>query len=242
MQNRYTGDIGDYGKLGLLRWLEQAGMRIGVNWYLTPDGKEKNDDGKFVKYLKNQSFRNCDPQLWEALGEIVNSGTRKICSLQTEKILKAVFYDAEMNFCGTTSAARKEERCCWHQDALARLSHRDIVFVDPDNGLMVPSAIGRRKNIKYVLSQELHDYYAAGASVIYYQHKARCKDFVYTARNRELLESGDFPDARTLGLKFRTTSQRFYFFILQPQHELFVQTQIQAMLKTEWKNHFSLCE
>ncbi len=242
MQNRYTGDIGDYGKLGLLRQLEQAGLRIGVNWYLTPDEAGRNNDGKFIKYLIDESFKTCDPQLWEALGEIVCSGTREIRSLQTAKILKAAFYDAPMNFCATTSFERKKERYHWHQAALTPLSHCDVVFVDPDNGLMVPSAMGRRKSIKYVLPQELHDYYAAGASIIYYQHKARYKDFVYTERNKGLLESGAFPSASGLGLKFRTTSQRFYFFILQPKHESFIRVQIQAMLETAWKEHFSLCE
>ena len=37
MQNRYTGDIGDFGKLGLLRQLGRTGLSIGVNWYLTLD-------------------------------------------------------------------------------------------------------------------------------------------------------------------------------------------------------------
>ena len=32
MQNKYVGDIGDYGKLGLLRKLRAAGVTIGVNW------------------------------------------------------------------------------------------------------------------------------------------------------------------------------------------------------------------
>ena len=35
MQNRYTGDIGDFGKLGLLRQLSRTGLSIGVNWYRT---------------------------------------------------------------------------------------------------------------------------------------------------------------------------------------------------------------
>lgn len=29
MQNRYAGDVGDFGKLGLLRFLENQGLRIG---------------------------------------------------------------------------------------------------------------------------------------------------------------------------------------------------------------------
>ncbi|MGN1144419.1 MAG: hypothetical protein ACI4SU_07600 [Anaerovoracaceae bacterium] len=47
MQNRYTGDIGDFGKLGLLRQLSGAGFSIGVNWYLTPD-ESHNGDGRHI--------------------------------------------------------------------------------------------------------------------------------------------------------------------------------------------------
>ena len=38
MKNQYVGDIGDYGKYGLLRFLAEKGIRIGVNWYLTENG------------------------------------------------------------------------------------------------------------------------------------------------------------------------------------------------------------
>ena len=45
MQNRYAGDIGDFGKLGLLRTLYAAGFSVGVNWYLNPNltSKELNN-------------------------------------------------------------------------------------------------------------------------------------------------------------------------------------------------------
>ena len=36
MQDRYAGDVGDYGKIGLLRCLEKQGFNIGINWYLVP--------------------------------------------------------------------------------------------------------------------------------------------------------------------------------------------------------------
>jgi len=34
MQDRYAGDIGDYGKIALLKALQTQGLSIGVNWYL----------------------------------------------------------------------------------------------------------------------------------------------------------------------------------------------------------------
>ena len=52
MQNRYTGDIGDFGKLGLLRVLHSAGLSIGVNWYLTPD-ETHNGDGRHIAYYSD---------------------------------------------------------------------------------------------------------------------------------------------------------------------------------------------
>ena len=43
MQNRYTADLGDFGKYGLLKALcqsyiedEEPNLRLGVVWYLVP--------------------------------------------------------------------------------------------------------------------------------------------------------------------------------------------------------------
>ena len=44
MQNRYSGDIGDYSKFVLLRKLFAADShRIGLVWYLYPDESHTND-------------------------------------------------------------------------------------------------------------------------------------------------------------------------------------------------------
>ena len=57
MQDRYTGDLGDFSKLGILRVLQMAGLSIGVNWYLTPD-ENHNNDGCHVKhaFLRKKTF------------------------------------------------------------------------------------------------------------------------------------------------------------------------------------------
>ena len=46
MKNQYVGDIGDYGKYGLLRFLSNHGIRIGINWYLTEN--DRSNDGRFT--------------------------------------------------------------------------------------------------------------------------------------------------------------------------------------------------
>jgi hypothetical protein len=91
-----------------------------------------------------------------------------------------------------------------------------------------------------LMGDELADYYAQGSSVIYYQHKARRTDPVYAKQLDELLESGSFPGAIGLALKFKTTSQRYYMFIIQPQHRAGVEATVNQMLSTAWSEHFCL--
>jgi len=50
MQDRYTGDIGDFAKYGLLRYiLDRADVTLGINWYLVPD-EAHNRDGRHNRY------------------------------------------------------------------------------------------------------------------------------------------------------------------------------------------------
>ena len=46
MKNQYVGDIGDFGKYSMLRAFIDAGIKVGVNWYLTED--DGSNDGKFT--------------------------------------------------------------------------------------------------------------------------------------------------------------------------------------------------
>ena len=241
MQNRYSGDIGDFGKLGLLRQLSRTGLTVGVNWYLTPD-ETHNGDGRHISYLKNDAFRACDEQLWSALGEIVDSGKREVSALERPDILQAAFYSKTLDFTGADRSEHQTLRWEWHSRAMQQLQNCDIIFVDPDNGLIVPSADGTPKSNKFVLPFELAGYYRAGASVIYYQHKARRPDKFYIAKNKQLIASSAFPNAETLGLKFKTTSQRYYFCLMQPQHTAIMTRCVERMMKTPWKNHFILLE
>ena len=143
----------------------------------------------------------------------------------------------------TTSSTKTERtafRAEWFARSLVAMAGSDIVCVDPDNGLVVPSAAGRPKENKYVLRDELAGYYAQGSSVIYYQHKARRKDPFYVRQHGELVRSGDFPGAEELALKFSTTSQRYYLFIVRPEHRETIAGAVDGMLSTAWGEHFRL--
>ena len=237
MQDRYVGDIGDFGKLGMLRAISETGLSIGVNWYLTPD-ETHNGDGRIVGYLQKEDYRACDEPLWLALGRIVDSGQRKVSLLETCEILQAEYHSEKLDFTDTPRSKRVSIREQWHAEALKQLNECDVVFVDPDNGLMVPSAERTRKSNKYVTALELADYYNSGASVIYYQHKARRPDSFYVDQHNDLLRKFEY--ASGLGLKFQTTSLRYYFFILQPKHKDIITECVGDMLKTSWRAHFKM--
>ena len=239
MQDRYTGDIGDYGKLGLLRCLAVAGLRVGVNWYRTPD-ENHNEDGRFTQYAHDSSYRDYDPQLWASLAQILESNQRRVESLETPDILDAVFYNKPLDFSRVSFREREGTRADWHRRALTALNGCELVFVDPDNGLMVPSARRSKKANKYVLPEELFAYYQQGSSVVYYQHKARRQDGFYTDQHNKLLRDERIQGAEGLGLKFIRTSLRYYWFLLRPEHAETVRQSVASLLAGPWGNCFKL--
>ncbi len=235
MQNRYAGDIGDYGKLGLLRSLSRTGLRIGVNWYLTPD-EDHNGDGRYTDY---DSFRSCDEELWQKLMEIA-AGQRSVAALENADLLDAAYYHEVLDLGKTTDRSRVRER--WHSDALARLADADIVFLDPDNGLMVKSAERTSRANKYVELAEIADYCRRRASVIWYQHKARYQNSHYRDQFRGILGREEFRNMSGIGLMFTRVSQRYYFILTQPEHRDIIRGQVDCFLESPWNNCFSVLE
>lgn len=235
MQNRYAGDVGDFGKLGLLRILARSGLRIGLNWYLVPD-ESHNADGKHTGYLRNEAFRGCDDDLLSALGGLVISGQRNVGSLEAARLVtNARYYDATLHPPNTAGAPTRAE---WHRSGLLKLNGTNVVFLDPDNGLLVKSVgLGSYASVKYVLLEELQDYYRVGHSVIFYNHRCRLPEDAYLERFRALRDSQAFPRSKWLGLSFRRGTVRDYFFILQPDHAEVVAASVDEYLRSNWRHH-----
>jgi hypothetical protein len=93
VQDRYAGDLGDYLKFGLLRWLAPPGSplfpRLGVVWYRTAD-EAHNADGMHVAYLhpghrSSALLRRLDPDLYERLATVVASGQRSTAAGQCRR-------------------------------------------------------------------------------------------------------------------------------------------------------------
>ena len=179
MQDRYAGDIGDFGKFGLLREIQKQGLSVGVNWYHTKpldaeiksDGSFKQDDGK---YIIPEKLCKCDESLASSLLTISNGDDRSIEALERAGLLTGAIYYNDL-----LSANERED---WHSKALKVLRDVDLVFLDPDNGMLVKSVKKKSaKSIKYAFYEDVADYVARGQSVIVYNHRSRKPEEKYFA-------------------------------------------------------------
>ena len=245
MQNRYVGDIGDFGKYALLRNIAEIGLILGVNWYLTPD-ENHNADGKHTSYLYKDYYRTYDDELYDILKDIVDNDRRSVFSIQKFVILpkNTVFYDSILDLTGEPDPLKRRIlRQSWHNAALNWLKDCEIVFLDPDNGLQVKSvSLTGQKGNKYIGLDELKDYYKLGKSIVFYNHRERKQEEDYLNKFRKLQLDGDFKGAEWLGIKFLRGTIRDYIFVLQPKHLYSVRKRCEALLNTAWKENFSwLC-
>ena len=150
MQSKYTGDIGDFGKYGLLRYLSgltdpetpEPDLKLGVVWYLRSDECCKKD-GRITGYLKattknHREFRTCDPGLWDVLKGLVDCGKRCIHEVERAGVLPecTLYYSAPLDFppdfLGINRAEVRERLL---DAALEKVAGADLVFLDPDNGI-----------------------------------------------------------------------------------------------------------
>lgn len=139
MKNQYFGDINDYLKYGLLRAIIGASnLRTLVGWMLTHD--DPGTDGRFVSYLENSAkWARHDPDLFTHLKEMLAQGApRRVGLMERSLLLPGAKYFSAI----VPDSA--EARSAWFRSLLEQSQGRELVFLDPDNGLEVPLANGYR--------------------------------------------------------------------------------------------------
>ncbi|MBI5189411.1 MAG: hypothetical protein HZA22_01865 [Nitrospirae bacterium] len=260
MQNRYVGDIGDFGKFGLLKTLCQPDeegnqLSLGVVWYLVPD-ENHNNDGKHVAYLEPSigniaNFRECDPVLYDAISNIVRNGERTITSIRQRNLLPrgTAFYEAALTFNDIPnigSSARKTRiayRQEWLSGALETTKSCNVVFADPDNGLEVGIERHQAKGPKYVYFDELSPFIKRGQSLIVYHHLCRDGDARTQIKRRLDQLRGMAADTEGIAaLQFRRGTARAYFIIPAIEHKTTLSNNIQEFVSGNWGRHFVLHE
>lgn len=248
MQDRYTGDIGDYGKYGLLRFIhKETGLRLGVNWYLVdPEEVDENDssDGKKVEYLDKEANSIYDKDLFSELKDIVKNN-RTVSEIAKRNILYSgtIFYEKLISYRNMQGTEiRKEAREKWFDDSLNVFKSCDVIFLDPDNGIRPPKTKEyRKKGVKYVIEDEVRKYYSLEKSLIIYNHKSHEKKHIYSSRFnfiKNLTERNEIPSLRYEGV-------RDYIFVLQSNHLRIFEETLCNFLKTNWgekfdRNHLTL--
>ena len=252
MQDRYVGDVGDFGKYGLLRSLCYGGehgvaFRLGVLWYrFDGDDSAAANDGRHIDYLCAPSsherlLRQCDPDLVEKMRHLVKND-RSIAAVETNHVLPVgtVFFSEGLSFKGTPLGERSAKRHQWLNAGLRRVREAEVVFFDPDNGLEVQSRSSRSlMGPKYVYYDDLQSCWERGQSLIVYHHMGR----TYRGRKadageqirdrcRELRQK--FLGAEPTVLRYRRRSPRVYFVLPSAEHDVLLKARINAFLNSPW--------
>ena len=226
MQDNYVGDIGNFAKHGLLRYLTgmtgdpptAPSLRLGVVWYVA---KNDSSGGNLTGYLFSKSpLRDLDPTLYDTLRRLLCEDKRKISEVQLAGILPR----------NTAYFKRYED---W-RPALAVNADVDLVFVDPDNGIAVGDA---QKGPKYATIDELCTF-AEHKSLVIYHHLDRQPKQQRIERLSGLL--------RKLGRAWRTLqwhrlSSRYFFIVPHKDHTATLEDRLKTFCNTEWvkQRHFT---
>lgn len=225
MKNQYFADINDYRKYGLLRAISRvAEFRSLVAWMLTPD--DGSTDGKFTEYLSApEKWEKFDPELYAHLRQILSApGDRKVDQIQGTGLLDNTKYYSE--FVPDNAVARDT----WFAKLLKQSQDRDLVFLDPDNGLEIKSRpYGSRNSSKFLFWREVQALWQSGASLLIYQHFIRESRVQFVQRMLEALNNtagGSYVEAFS-------TSNVVFLLALQAKHHHLHETVVESV-QAKW--------
>ena len=266
MQNRYVGDVADFGKHGLLRFLSgmtdptvpEPDLRLGLVWYMFPDErhgsdrKKINGDGGHIGYLEQTEgnegrFGLCDPCLWKKLRNLVCEGRRCVHCAQGAGILPECtrYYDAPLFYVPGLNRDTKETiRERWLKGALAATAKADVVMVDPDNGITRNNdKMYLKDGPKHVYIGDLQKFWKRKQSLVVYHHLGRNGLADDLIRETADILRNEIVDAEPIPLRFRCGSPRVFFVIPQPNPEGdLIRARVGRFLGTCWKAHFTQIE
>ena len=236
MKNQYIGDIGDYGKYGLLRFLASHDIKIGVNWYLTED--DGSSDGRFTHYLKQSAEEIYDPELYKVLKKIAFRKKKSVQMVEDAGIIPgASFYNEVLRSSTLEAGARESFRDHWFDASLPLLQGAELIFADPDNGISYRKTARTKDSEKFILPDEVARYYDKGKNVVYYCHKGRRKQEDWEQAKIEIKDH--VKDAQILGVTFHRGTQRSYIFVVHPEDFQRYEGILLDFRKTKWKDMFS---
>lgn len=224
MQNRYTGDIGDFGKFLLLKHLfpEQS---IATIWYLYPDETHNNDGSHKVVEGNTNFYRRChvlDPQMAELFHQIHQRNSRHIDVFEEMGVLENAHY-----FTQSILGEGENYRLQWLTRAkeFIRSKSCSVVCLDPDNGIE-PQSFSKLSSIKqgkYATYTEIETFFTLECveHLIIYQHFHRQQSHENQMREAkskfEKLYEGR---GEVTIIRHNPVQARFYIIISKPTESL----------------------
>ncbi len=246
MRDQFVGDVGDFGKYGLLRRLTEPDLTLGVVWYYRKDEPEigHGDLTRYscLNYHDRDKYETCDPELWRILGELVRNGKRFVRCVEQSPILPAgtQYFRDLLSFDGVPAGKqRRQHRSDWLRDALSATEGADIVFLDPDNNIRLDEN-GKfgKDGPKYAYLDEIKAFWERGQTVVVYHHtnfNGTVDSQIRETAERLRLELG----AEPISLRWRSFQTRAFFVIPQERHRERIEARIREMLTGPWKEHFT---
>jgi hypothetical protein len=213
MKEQYVGDIGDFGKVLLLKHLAGLGFKIGVNWVLTEnDESNAGEHRDYVDYRGIDCLCCCDKILLEGIAPLARRKRPKRTISDLESLIRgfsanAVFYSEY--FDGDVVRRDCDDR------AFERLGPdmADLVFFDPDNGI----AGDEGRSPKHVYLSDLRRYWKRGQSLLIYHHLP-LHDFAENAIRDLKGQLKGLSNAHVRSYHFRRGTARVYLLCLHPGH------------------------
>ena len=225
MQDRYAGDIGDFGKFHLLRNLfNHNGYKLKQIWYMYPD-ESHNNDGMYIDYFKK--VQGCDITLEKSFRQLVQNN-RNVKALEDLKLLHNCEYFSKL--VNENGKDKLDFRQKWFAEALHFSKKADFIFVDPDNG--IATKVDKNKNDinllgfdffskkskagKYIFMDEIELLYDAGRCVVIYHHLNR--SMPHDKQIEIIKEKLGNRFFKVVAIKHKPYSPRVYFFVLKDKY------------------------
>lgn len=241
MQDRFVGDIGDFGKYGLLRALTglwpllppKDRLSLGVVWCVPDDMTErttKSTHGLKVDYLSRpEIYRNSDHDLFDFLRSLVSESKRSIRSIEDSDIL-----GSNTLFCDNRIPEEPAARGEWAYDAQEIMKEQNIIFLDPDTGLI--PARQRSASTKHVYPQDIKTFLAPAQTIIVYQHHAYTDPQVEGQRRNW---SNTLRSLQFQGYAMLCFEQRDFIILPAAKHAKLIDARLAKMLAGPWGQHFT---
>lgn len=242
MQDKFVGDVGDFGKYGLLRTLAgkepkaKPGYRLGVVWYFGDDGDPHDADLAYLS--KPNEFRRHDEALFDALMDMATSERRTVAEVERQRLLgrqrflgrNAVFFSDRL--------PGREGRDQWLAAAVDRTSKTHIVLLDPDKSLATARMEAKvERSLEHAYLNEVRPFVRRGQTVVIYLSFGRNPG----DKRRKQIRRWHDECLTKLGLdehpQIVTTSKRAFIILPATNHVEHVDDRLDTLVQ-RWGEHF----